>query len=158
MPYARIQNVDGVQTVFHRLLKVVDVKVQTAGGNEPEATMSVLPVDGLRGDAAARVRRAVAGRGTADPAADVPEPRRADAAARCRPATCSPTASSKGAGMVVIAAMFGLMWEFGVADSFMPRSRPVRPACRTRARSGRWRDAIYSQTGGIFDEPDRRRR
>ena len=44
VPYARIQNVDGVQTVFHRLLKVVDVKVQTAGGNEPEATMSVLPV------------------------------------------------------------------------------------------------------------------
>ena len=44
MPYVRIQNVDGVQTVFHRLLHVVDVKVQTAGGNEPEATMSVLPV------------------------------------------------------------------------------------------------------------------
>ena len=44
IPYSRIQNVDGVQTVFHRLLKVVDVKVQTAGGNEPEATMSVLPV------------------------------------------------------------------------------------------------------------------
>ena len=44
VPYARIQNVDGVQTVFHRMLKVVDVKVQTAGGNEPEATMSVLPV------------------------------------------------------------------------------------------------------------------
>ena len=44
VPYARIQNVDGVQTVFHRLLHVVDVKVQTAGGNEPEATMSVLPV------------------------------------------------------------------------------------------------------------------
>lgn len=44
VPYTRIQNVDAVQNVFHRLLGVVEVRVETGGGNEPEARMSVLPV------------------------------------------------------------------------------------------------------------------
>jgi putative membrane protein len=43
IPYARIQNVDAVQRLLHRLLHVVEVRVQTGAGDEPEATMSVLP-------------------------------------------------------------------------------------------------------------------
>ena len=44
VPYARIQNLHAVQNVFHRLWKVVEVRVETGGADEPEATMSVLPV------------------------------------------------------------------------------------------------------------------
>ena len=39
VPYARIQNLDAVQNVFHRLLGVVEVRVETGGGPKPEATM-----------------------------------------------------------------------------------------------------------------------
>jgi putative membrane protein len=47
LPYARIQNLDAVQNVFHRALGVVDVRVETGGGTEPEARMNVLPVTAL---------------------------------------------------------------------------------------------------------------
>jgi putative membrane protein len=45
VPYARIQNLDAVRNVLHRLLGVTEVRVETGGGKEPEATISVLPVD-----------------------------------------------------------------------------------------------------------------
>jgi putative membrane protein len=44
VPYARIQNLDAVQNVLHRLLGVVEVRIQTGGGDEPEAKLSVLPL------------------------------------------------------------------------------------------------------------------
>ena len=47
VPYARIQNLDAVQGVFHRMLRVVEVKLQTGGGQEPEATLTVLPLAAL---------------------------------------------------------------------------------------------------------------
>lgn len=47
VPYARIQNLDAVQGVFHRVLGVVEVKIQTGGGKEPEATMTVIPLAAL---------------------------------------------------------------------------------------------------------------
>ena len=43
LPYARIQNLDAVQNVFHRAFGMADVRVGTGGGAEPEARMSVLP-------------------------------------------------------------------------------------------------------------------
>ncbi|MFO7692825.1 MAG: PH domain-containing protein [Vicinamibacterales bacterium] len=43
VPYARIQNVDAVQNAFHRLFSVVEVRVETGGGKEEEARLSVLP-------------------------------------------------------------------------------------------------------------------
>ena len=47
IPYARIQNIDAVQNVFHRLLGVAEVRVETASGGEAEATMTVLPQEAL---------------------------------------------------------------------------------------------------------------
>ena len=43
IPFSRIQNVDAVQNVFHRLLGVAEVRVETGGGKEEEAKLSVLP-------------------------------------------------------------------------------------------------------------------
>ena len=47
IPYARVQNLDAVQNVFHRALGVVDVRIETGGGAEPEARLSVLPAADL---------------------------------------------------------------------------------------------------------------
>jgi putative membrane protein len=127
VPYSRIQNVDGVQTLFHRLLKVSDVKVQTAGGNEPEATMSVLPaaafeemrvrvVEGRRRAAEAAVDAAVM---PADiPAAAAAPPVRT--LLKLSPRDLLTYGFVEGRGMVVLAAIFGLWWEFDMAGSFMP--------------------------------------
>lgn len=40
--YSRIHNLAAVQTPLHRLLGVVEVRVETGGGSEPEARMKVL--------------------------------------------------------------------------------------------------------------------
>ena len=42
VPYARIQNLDAVQNPLHQLLHVVEVRVETGGGKEEEARLSVL--------------------------------------------------------------------------------------------------------------------
>ena len=47
IPYARVQNLDAVQNVFHRALGVVDVRIETGSGSEPEARLSVLPAADL---------------------------------------------------------------------------------------------------------------
>ena len=44
VPFSRIQNVDAIQNVVHRLLGVVEVRVETGGGKEEEARLSVLPL------------------------------------------------------------------------------------------------------------------
>ncbi|MCP4096759.1 MAG: PH domain-containing protein [Planctomycetaceae bacterium] len=45
VPLARIQNIDSVQNPLHRLLKVAEVKIETASGTKPEAVLRVLSVD-----------------------------------------------------------------------------------------------------------------
>src|ERR1044072_7471741 len=42
VPYARIQNLDALRNVVHRLLGVTEVRIETGGGQAPEATISVL--------------------------------------------------------------------------------------------------------------------
>lgn len=119
VPYARIQNLDAVQNVFHRLLGVVEVRVQTGGGQEPEAKMSVLPVAAYE-----EMRRRVF------------ENRRGEEEA----AEAVPLQSTSGRtllqlslrdlllhgfienrGIVLIATGFGLLWELGLADSLTDR-------------------------------------
>ena len=51
IPYSRIQNVDAIQNLFHRLIGVVEVRVETGGGKEEEARLSVLPLSALDGTA-----------------------------------------------------------------------------------------------------------
>ena len=42
VPYARIQNIDTLQGPLHRLLGVVEVRLETAAGSEPEAVFRVI--------------------------------------------------------------------------------------------------------------------
>ncbi len=47
VPYGRIQNIDAVQNLLHRLLRVVEVRIETGGGDEAEARLRVLPEPAL---------------------------------------------------------------------------------------------------------------
>jgi putative membrane protein len=106
IPYARIQNLDAVQNVFHRLLRVIDVRVETGAGSEPEATISVLPASALD----EMRRRVFGGEIAATPRADD------------RPLLQMPLGELLlygflvNRGMVVIGAIYGLLWQLDVLD------------------------------------------
>ncbi|HEV8581967.1 MAG TPA: PH domain-containing protein [Thermoanaerobaculia bacterium] len=116
IPYSRIQNLDAVQNVFHRLLGVVEVRVETGGGQEPEAKMSVLPVADLE----EMRQRVFAGRQG--------EPEQAEVAAAPAPGRTLLHLSPRelllcgfieNRGFVLVAAAFGLVWEAGLMEGFI---------------------------------------
>ena len=122
IPYARIQNIDAVQTVFHRLLGVAEVRVETASGGEPEATMTVLPVAAME-----EMRRFVfSARLEARPAPveDVPVEPLADSDVLLRLTTREVLMYGfvESRGAVVLAGGFGVLWEFGVFERFFARA------------------------------------
>lgn len=45
IPVNRIQNIDLVQNVFHRMFDVAEVRIETASGSEPEAYLRVIKMD-----------------------------------------------------------------------------------------------------------------
>ena len=45
VPVERIQNIDLVQGVLHRMLNLAEVRVETASGTKPEAVLKVLSLD-----------------------------------------------------------------------------------------------------------------
>jgi len=47
IPYSRIQNIDTTQNPLHRLFGVAEVRLETAGGREPEAVFRVLSMPSL---------------------------------------------------------------------------------------------------------------
>ena len=119
IPYARIQNLDGVENVFHRLLGVVEVRVETGAGTEPEARISVLPVSAFE----EMRRRVFEGRGDAAPHVGGA----ADSVAATPPAPVAPLLQLsmrelllygllESRGLVVIGAAYGLLWELGLLD------------------------------------------
>jgi putative membrane protein len=119
VPYARIQNLDAVQNVLHRVLGVVEVRVETGGGEEPEATMSVLRV----ADYEEMRRRVFEQRGEAPAQAE-----RAGAPAvsgrtllQLRPRELALHGLIQNRGGVVLAAAFGVVWELGLVDGFLDR-------------------------------------
>lgn len=114
IPYSRIQNVDAVQRPLHRLLRVVEVHVQTGGGAEPEAIMRVLPLAALQ-----EMRERVAfekGQTPAVEQAGVPEARLLlELPAR----EIALRGFIENRGAVLIAAAFGVVWELGLIERLM---------------------------------------
>lgn len=47
VPYSRLQNIDTVQGPLHRMLDVVEVRLETASGTEPEAVLRVISTSNL---------------------------------------------------------------------------------------------------------------
>ena len=125
VPYARIQNLGAVRNVFHRLLGVTEVRVETGSGTEPEAVISVLPVEAFE----EMRRRVFAARA---PRRDVPEAQTAADAAAVTPMLertllTLPIRELALHGVVenrtllVVGALFGLLWELGLVESVADR-------------------------------------
>jgi putative membrane protein len=108
IPYARIQNLDAVQNVFHRLLRVIEVRVQTGAGAEPEATISVLPASALD-----EMRRRVFARDAAPQAAPRVEER---VLLQMPLGELLLHGFLVNRGMVVIGAIYGILWQLGISD------------------------------------------
>jgi putative membrane protein len=120
VPYERIQNLDATRSVVHRLFNVAEVRLETGGGHEPEARISVLretEFDEMR-------RRVFEGRTRtgSDPVAtdtsavapevDTPSP-------ALRPLLYLPLRELlllgllDNRGFLLIAAAYGVLWESG---------------------------------------------
>ena len=137
VPYARIQNLDAVRNIVHRLLGVAEVRVETGGGQTPEATISVLHetvFDEMR-------RRVFAGRAAVDhleaavAVADEAESEHASNERESEPGHRGaeregdrtllylPTRELllngllENRGMVIVAAAYGVLWEAGLFRS-----------------------------------------
>ncbi len=126
VPYARIQNLDAVRNVVHRLFGVAEVRVETGGGKAPEATISVLHETVF----AEMRRRVFAGRAgvvaEAEPSTEsAAEPeRRRDQHEEGRTLLYLPLRELllngllENRGMVIIAAAYGALWEAGLFRGF----------------------------------------
>ena len=113
IPYERVQNVDAVQNILHRAVGVMDVRIETGGGGETEAVLRVVDraaLDEIRAHVFAK---------RAAPA--IVEGNTLEAA----PATVLLTMPPRelllfglihGKGMLVVATIFGLLWEFRLMD------------------------------------------
>lgn len=67
VPIRRIQNMDLVQNIMHRIFQVAEVKIETASGTEPEATLRVLTMDQI-----IELREQVFGKSKTAPAKSIP--------------------------------------------------------------------------------------
>ncbi len=118
VPYARIQNLDGVQNVLHRLFGVVEVRAETGGGKAPEATISVLSLEAFhdmrRRVLDKRVEPAIA-------ASAAPQGERSPAATDAGQTLLHLDTRElllcgfiENRGLLLIATAYGLVWETGV--------------------------------------------
>jgi putative membrane protein len=122
IPYARIQNIDSVQNPLHRLLRVAEVRLETASGDEPEAVIRVLSLRAI-----GRMRSLVFER-KPDPSSEAPvagegatvapelaaEPARVLLRLPTRELILLGFLSKRG--MALVAAALGLLWQFGPID------------------------------------------
>jgi putative membrane protein len=125
IPFARIQSVDAVQNVLHRLWGVVDVKVQTGTTGQAEATLSVLPLEALdemrqrvfQGRTVAATPLSETDETASVTAPQVPAP---DAQTLLRLTLRDRALAGllDNRGWVVIGAAWGLAFESGILDRF----------------------------------------
>lgn len=116
VPFGKIQNLDAVQNVFHRLLDVVEIRVETGGGKDEEARLSVLPMAAF-----SEMRRRVFEGRSPEPvpsASDEPALPKADASGHTllhlpiREVLLCGFLENKG--LVVLGAAYGVAWESGL--------------------------------------------
>jgi len=109
IPYARIQNLDARQNPIHRLFGVVQVRIETGAGAEPEAVLDVLPITEL-----GAMRRRVFGRETVvEPVAG------AEVLLRLPPEELLLAGFIENRGMVLILALLGALWQSGIAERIL---------------------------------------
>jgi putative membrane protein len=125
IPFARVQNIDLVQNPIERMLRLAEVRLETASGKEPEAILRDLSLD-----AVAEMRRRVLGeRAEVAPAPatgateGVPESGAVLAPAprtlvhlRTRDLVAMGLTSLRG--MAIVGILAGAAWEFDLFDRF----------------------------------------
>ena len=123
VPFAKIQNLDAVQNAVHRLLGVVEIRMQTGGGTDDEARLRVMPVAALH----EMRERVFAGRSDAPmpstPGQSVLHPTDAASATLLhlpvRELLLCGFLENKG--MILIGAAYGIAWESGLLGGFWDR-------------------------------------
>ena len=116
VPYPRIQNVDAVQNAMHRLLGVVDVRVDTGSRAEADATLSVVSWPAYE-EIRRRVldERAIArGTGAAEESAG-------HAILALRPRDLAVLGLIENRAAVLVAAVLGLLWDTGMLERVVTR-------------------------------------
>lgn len=120
VPYSRIQNVDAIQNLFHRLLHVVEVRIETGGGKEEEARMSVLSqaaFDDLRRHVFTARASLAATVSASESATAAPAPE-GETLVHLPLRELLLCGLLENKGMVVIGAAYGVFWETGFVDGF----------------------------------------
>ena len=121
IPYGRIQNVDAVQNLLHRALGVADVRIETGGASEGEATMRVVSLGAFR-----ELRDRVF-EGRAEIAAAPADGASWRLRMWCEAQTILHLPFREvvlcglleGRGLVVLGSLFGVLWEAGLIDNFV---------------------------------------
>lgn len=126
VPYRRIHNIDAVQNVIHRLLGVAEVRIETGGGSEPEAAIQVLSMEAfreLREHVLARRAPAAAFAPATEGEAVSQAPPTEDSAVilQLSPRELMLAGLIQNRAAIVVAAAFGLIYEFGLAESLVER-------------------------------------
>lgn len=119
VPFGRIQNIDLVQGIAHRLLGVAEIRIQTATSGEPEADLKVLSLDAVE-EIRRRVfadRRPPAGEGEVEPASPAAEDSREE-----RTLLALGTGDLlrlslvSNQGLAIVAVAIGAAWELNLFD------------------------------------------
>lgn len=108
LPYARVQNVDFKQGPLHRLARVAEVRIETAGGGAADAVLKVIGLDQYE-ELRARI---FAGRARVPADAAPPPPLPAEPLLRLGAADLFVLALDPGRGLALIALAWGFAWEF----------------------------------------------
>lgn len=120
VPFSRIQNVDAAQNVVHRLFGVVEVRVETGGGKEEEARLSVLPraaFDDIRRHVFGGRLPLQEGGSAVDEAVPV-VPARGEVLVHLPLRELLLSGLLENKGMVLIGAASGVIWESGLLRGF----------------------------------------
>jgi putative membrane protein len=130
IPYARIQNLDATQNVFHRMFGVLSARVDTGSGHDAEATLSVITraaYEEIR-ERVFRERRGV------EPGDEAAGPR-ADELLRLPTRELVIHGLIENRGMIVIAGLLGLFFQSGMDERLYQRLAQDSEASRSALRS-----------------------
>src|SRR5688572_16892036 len=132
IPYRRIQNVDAVQNPLHRVLGVMEVRVETGGGIGSEAVLRVVNAAALEEIREAVFAHRTAAIGPADetPGAATPAPVAGEVLLAMTGRDLALFGLLHSYGMLVAGALLGLLVEVGLVDRvagiFFREGNPAR--------------------------------
>lgn len=116
VPVSKIQNVDMVQNVLHRLFKVAEVRIETASGMEAEASLRVLSMKQVA-DLRAEIFLVRAGQSAAAEQAGPPSAAESAKVLLQIPLNWLARAGiASGRGMIILGLIVGTAYQFNTSD------------------------------------------